>query len=59
MKKIKNLKDICAVSSNTIDDNYVGIMFKNDEVSFESFLWIINDYLNNGLYSDKEKMLYI
>lgn len=32
MKKIKNLKDICAVSSNTIDDNYVGIMFKNDEV---------------------------
>lgn len=107
MKKIKNLKDICAVSSNTIDDNYVGIMFKNDEVKvyfplgyeipkencecrrsimnlvktisdgnrlinndpklltskykndevpFESFLWIINDYLNNGLYSDKEKM---
>lgn len=107
MKKIKNLKDICAVSFNTIDDNYVGIMFKNDEVKvyfplgyeipkencecrrnimnlvktisdgnrlinndpklltskykndevpFESFFWIINDYLNNGLYSDKEKM---
>ena len=37
MKKIKNLKDICAVSFNTIDDNYVGIMFKNDEVKVYIF----------------------
>ena len=107
MKKIKNLKDICVVSSNTIDDNYVGIKFideevqvyfplgyeipeenaecrksiinlmktisignrlnnsdsklsmnngKEDEVPFNSFIWIINDYLNNGLYTDKEKV---
>ena len=107
MKKFKNLKDICVVSSNTIDDNYVGIKFideevkvyfplgyeipeenaecrksiinlmktisignrlinsdsklsmnngKEDEIPFNSFIWIINDYLNNGLYTDKEKV---
>lgn len=107
MQKIKNLKDVCVVSSNTIDDNYVGIKFidnevkvyfplgyeipeknsecrkciidlmktisvgnrlinsdsklslnngKKDEVPFNSFIWIINDYLNNGLYTDKEKI---
>lgn len=107
MKKFKNLKDICVVSSNTIDDNYVGIKFiddevkvyfplgyeipeenpecrksiinlmktisignrlinsdsklsmnngKEDEVPFNSFIWIINDYLNNDLYTDKEKI---
>lgn len=107
MKKISNLKDICYVSSNYSNDNYVGIKFldddvkvffpigyeipndnvecrksilslirtisienkilksdskysnnngKNTEVPFNSFLWIINDYLNNGLYTDKEKI---
>ena len=107
MKKFKNLKDICVVFSNTIDDNYVGIKFiddevkvyfplgyeipeenaecrksiinlmktisignrlinsdsklsmnngKEDEIPFNSFIWIINDYLNNGLYVDKEKI---
>ena len=107
MMKFKNLKDICVVSSNTIDDNYVGIKFiddevkvyfplgyeipeenaecrksiinliktisvgnrlinsdskllmnngKEDEIPFNSFIWIINDYLNNGLYTDKEKI---
>ena len=107
MKKIKNLKEICTVSSNTLGDNYVGIKFyedevkvyfplgyeipnensecrksiinlmktidisnrlinsdsklsisngKEDEIPFNSFFWIINDYLNNGLYTDKEKI---
>lgn len=107
MNKLKNLKDICVVSSSTIDDNYVGIKFidkevkvyfplgyeipeentecrksiinlmktisignrlnnsdskvsmnngKEDEIPFNSFIWIINDYLNNGLYTDKEKI---
>lgn len=107
MKKIKNLRDICIVSSNSNDDSYVGIKFindevkvyfplgyeipeensecrksiinlmktisignrlingdskvsinngKEDEVPFNSFIWIINDYLNNGLYTDKEKI---
>lgn len=107
MRKIKNLKDVCVVSSNTIDDTYVGIKFiddevkvyfplgyeiplensecrksilnliktisigrrlingdsklsvnngKEDEVPFNSFIWIINDYLNNGLYIDREKI---
>ncbi len=107
MNKFKKLKDICVVSSSTIDDNYVGIKFinkevkvyfplgyeipeenaecrksiinlmktisignrlnnsdsklsmnngKEDEVPFNSFIWIINDYLNNGLYADKEKI---
>ena len=107
MKKIVNLKDVCYVSSNYSNDNYVGIKFSDDgvrvyfpmgyeipsdnsecrrsiiellktisieriinkgdskyslnngkdrEVPINSFLWIINDYLNNGLYSDKEKI---
>ncbi len=107
MKKIINLKDICYVSSNYSDDNYVGIKFLEDgikvyfplgyeiptdnsecrksiinllktisierilnkgdskyslnngkdrEIPINSFLWIINDYLNNGLYTDKEKI---
>ena len=107
MKKIPKLRDICYVSTNYSDDNYVGIKFledeikiffpigyeipddnsecrksiinliktisignklkKNDskysnnngeenEIPFNSFLWIINDYLNNGLYTDKEKI---
>lgn len=107
MKKIINLKDVCYVSSNYSNDNYVGIKFSDDgvrvyfpmgyeipsdnsecrrsiiellktisieriinkgdskyslnngkdrEVPINSFLWIINDYLNNGLYSDKEKI---
>ena len=107
MKKINKLKDICFVSSNTIDDTYVGIKFiddevmvyfplgyeipeensecrksimnliktisignriansdskismsngKEDEVPFNSFIWIINDYLNNGLYTDRERI---
>lgn len=107
MKKIKNLREICTISSNTLYDNYVGIMFyedevkvyfplgyeipnensecrksiinlmktiaignriinsdsklsisngKEEEVPVNSFLWIINDYLNNGLYTDKEKI---
>ncbi len=103
MKKVNNLRDICYVSSNNLDDNYVGIKFlddeikvffpigyeiptnnvecrksilgllktisieskilkndlngndKNNKIPFDSFLWIINDYLNNGLYVDKEK----
>ncbi len=107
MKKIKNLRDICVVSTNTINDTFVGIKFiddgvevsfplgyeipegnnecrksiinlvktisvgkrlinsdsklsmsngKEEEVPFNSFIWIINDYLNNGLYTDKEKI---
>lgn len=107
MRKIKNLREICTISSNTLDDNYVGIRFyedevkvyfplgyeipsensecrksimnlmktiaignhlinsdstlsisngKEEEIPFNSFLWIINDYLNNGLYTDKEKI---
>lgn len=107
MKKIKNLKDICYVSSNYSNDNYVGIKFLDDdikvyfpmgyeipsdnsecrksiisllktisierilnksdskyslnngkdkEIPINSFLWIIDDYLNNGLYTDKEKI---
>ena len=32
MNKIKNLKDICVVSSNTIDDNFVGIKFIDNGV---------------------------
>lgn len=107
MKKIINLKDVCYVSSNYSNDNYVGIKFLDDsvkvyfplsyeipsdnsecrksiigllktisierilnkgdskyslnngkdrEVPINSFLWVINDYLNNGLYSDKEKI---
>ena len=107
MKKISKLRDICYVSTNYSDDNYVGIKFLEDEVKiffpigyeipddnsecrksiisliktisignkiiksdskysnnngeeneipFNSFLWIINDYLNNGLYTDKEKI---
>ena len=107
MKKIKNLRDICVVSSNAIDDTYVGIKFiddevkvyfplgyevpeensecrksiinlmkiisvgnhlinsdsklltndgKEDQIPFNSFVWVINDYLNNGLYVDREKI---
>lgn len=107
MKKIKNLKDICYVSSNYSNDNYVGIKFLDDdikvyfpmgyeipsdnsecrksiisllktisierilnksdskyslnngkdkEIPINSFLWIIDDYLKNGLYTDKEKI---
>lgn len=107
MRKINKLKDICVVSSNTIDDTYVGIKFIKDEVKvyfplgyeipeensecrksiinliktislgnrifdsdskisinsgkeaeipFNSFIWIIDDYLNNGLYTDREKI---
>lgn len=107
MKKIDNLRDICIVSHNTSDDNYVGIKYSDDdvkiffplgydipednsrcrksimnlvrtisignrvlssdsensildgneyEIPFESFIWIINDYLNNGLYNDKERI---
>ena len=29
---------------------------KVEEVPFNSFIWVINDYLNNGLYTDKEKI---
>lgn len=29
---------------------------KEEEVPFNSFIWIINDYLNNGLYTDREKI---
>ena len=32
MKKIKNLKDICYVSSNYSNDNYVGIKFLDDDI---------------------------
>lgn len=107
MKKISKLNDICCVSTNYSDDNYVGIKFLENEVKvffpigyeipdndfecrksiisliktisignkiiksdskysnnngnekeipFNSFLWIISDYLNNGLYTDKEKI---
>lgn len=107
MKKILKLHDICYLSSNNFDDNYVGIKFLDDdikiyfplgynipdedsecrksiigllktisikdklfnsdlkysnkfdnasEIPFYSFLWLINDYLNNGLYTDKEKV---
>ena len=107
MKKIDNLREICTVSYNTSDDNYVGIKYSDDdvkvyfplgyeipednsecrksimnlmrtisignrilnsdsnnsildgnesEIPFESFIWIMNDYLNNGLYSDREKI---
>ncbi len=107
MKKKFDLKDICHVSSNSFNDDYVGIKFLEDgikvyfplgyeipsnnsdcrksiikllktisiekklnksdskysltkgkdrEIPINSFLWIINDYLNNGLYNDKEKI---
>lgn len=29
---------------------------RNKEIPINSFLWIINDYLNNGLYNDREKI---
>ena len=32
MNKFKKLKDICVVSSSTIDDNYVGIKFLDDDI---------------------------
>ena len=32
MKKIDNLRDICIVSHNTSDDNYVGIKYSDDDV---------------------------
>lgn len=107
MKIPSKLRDICYVSTNYSEDNYVGIKFTENEVKvffplgyeipddntecrksiisliktisienkiiksdskysinagdeeeipFYSFLWIINDYLNNGLYTDKEKI---
>lgn len=37
-------------SNNSINNG------KEEEIPFNSFIWIINDYLNNGLYTDREKI---
>ncbi len=38
------------------DSNYSINNDEKDEIPLYSFLWIINDYLNNGLYNDREKI---
>lgn len=41
---------------NKGDSKYSLNTGKDKEIPINSFLWIINDYLNNGLYTDKEKI---
>ena len=47
---------IKAVSSFDNSKNSFGQnVGENKEIPFNSFLWIINDYLNNGLYQEIDK----
>ena len=54
---IINLLKTISISNVLTDSNkeYTNDSGTNEELPINSFLWIINDYLKNGLYKDKEK----
>ena len=50
------LKTISLVkSTNNIKTDFGDDIGDNNEIPFNSFIWIINDYFNNGLYQEIEK----
>lgn len=57
-KSIMDLMKTISVGNRLInsDSKYSMNNGKVEEVPFNSFIWVINDYLNNGLYTDKEKI---
>ena len=57
-KSIIDLMKTISIGSKIVksDSKYANNNGKENEIPFNSFLWIINDYLNNGLYTDKEKI---